>query len=105
VPLYRVDFYVLDGSTALQFTAISAPLAARRITHFANESACLRADNIRNKEVTIHRSHGVLKIVSLYTKISFTINCFVKNTSTTGTTILLALTAHQTSTFIQRSGP
>jgi hypothetical protein len=47
-------------------------------TNFAKESACLRVINIPNEVVTIHRSQEVLKILSLYTQISFTINCFIK---------------------------
>jgi hypothetical protein len=43
----------------------------------------------------------VLKMLSLYTYIYFTINCFVKNT---GPTIPLALTAHHTPTFTGWSG-
>jgi hypothetical protein len=35
-------------------------------TYFANESICLLADNVRNEVVTIHRSHEVLKMLSLY---------------------------------------
>jgi hypothetical protein len=36
-------------------------------TNFADESACLTADNVRNEVVTIHRSQEVLKMLSLYT--------------------------------------
>jgi hypothetical protein len=54
------------------------------------------ADNVRNEEVTIHRSQEVLKMLFLYTEIFFAINFFVKNT---GPTILLGLTAHQTPSF------
>jgi hypothetical protein len=35
--------------------------------NFADESACLTADNVRNEVVTIHRSQVVLKMLSLYT--------------------------------------
>jgi hypothetical protein len=62
---------------------------------FADESACVTADSVRNEVVTIHRSQEALKLLSLYTYISFAINCFVKNTRTT----ILALkhTRHQLS--------
>jgi hypothetical protein len=33
-------------------------------TNFADESACLTADNVRNEVVTIHRSQEVLKMLS-----------------------------------------
>jgi hypothetical protein len=49
-------------------------------TNSADESACLTADNVRNEVVTIHRSHEVLKMLSLYTQISSVFNCFVKKT-------------------------
>jgi hypothetical protein len=35
-------------------------------TNFADESACLTADNGRNDVVTIHTPQEVLKILSLY---------------------------------------
>jgi hypothetical protein len=35
-------------------------------TNFADESACLKANNVRNEVVTIYRSHEILKILSLY---------------------------------------
>jgi hypothetical protein len=59
--------------------------------NFANESACLTVNNVWNEVVTIHRSQ----------EISFAINCFIKYT---GTTILFALKARQTSTFTGWSG-
>jgi hypothetical protein len=55
--------------------------------NFADESACLTADNIQNEVVTSHRSQEVLKMLSSVHKVLFTINCFVKNT---GTEIFLA---------------
>jgi hypothetical protein len=48
-------------------------------TNSADESACLTAKNVHNEVVTIHRSQEVLEMLSLYTLISFAINCFVKN--------------------------
>jgi hypothetical protein len=62
--------------------------------NFADESACLTADNISNEVVTIHRSQKVVKMLSsLHVDIFH--NCFIKNTGTT----VLALTAHQTPAF------
>jgi hypothetical protein len=58
------------------------------------------ADNIQNEVVTILRSQEVLKMLSCL-QIFFAINCFVNDM---GTTILLALTAHQTPTFTGWSG-
>jgi hypothetical protein len=37
-------------------------------TNFADGSICLLADNVRNQVVTIHRSHVMLTILSLYTQ-------------------------------------
>jgi hypothetical protein len=34
---------------------------------FADESACLTANNVQNEVVTSHRSQEVLKMLSLYT--------------------------------------
>jgi hypothetical protein len=61
----------------------------------------MTADNFRNEVVTIHRSQEVLKMLSLYTQISFAINSFFLNT---GPTILLALTERQIPTFTGWSG-
>jgi hypothetical protein len=36
-------------------------------TNFADESASLMADNVRNEVVPIHRSQEILKMISLYT--------------------------------------
>jgi hypothetical protein len=60
-------FTLLTGSTALRFTATGVPLGARRIQILADESACLKTDNVRNELVTIHRSQEMLKMMSLYT--------------------------------------
>jgi hypothetical protein len=53
---------VCTGSTALLFMAPGVPLVVRHITNFANESACLTANNVRNV-VTIHILQ-VLKMLS-----------------------------------------
>jgi hypothetical protein len=69
-------------------------------TNFANESACLAADGLRNEVVTIQKSQEVLKMLALYMTVSFAINCSIKNTSTT---IFLAFRAHQTPASTGRS--
>jgi hypothetical protein len=84
---------------ALRFTATGALPAVRHINF--DESACLMANNVWNEVVTIHTSQEAVKMLFLYTRTSFAINCFVKNT---GATILLAPTAHQTPTFTGLTG-
>jgi hypothetical protein len=83
-------FTLLAGSTAVLHCDRCAAFREEH-TNFADVSACLTADNVRNKVVTIHGSQEVLKMLSLYTQISFAINCFVKkhrynNTSCTFST-------------------
>jgi hypothetical protein len=56
---------LMTASMALHFTA---PCCEAH-TNFANESACLTADNVQNEVITIHRSQEVLKLLSLYTQI------------------------------------
>jgi hypothetical protein len=68
--------------------------------NFANESACLTVDNIRNEVATIHISQSVENAVPLH--IDIFCCYFVKKN--TGTAILLAFTAHKTPTFIGWSG-
>jgi hypothetical protein len=46
--------------------------------NFADELACLTANNIWNEVVTIHRSQEVLKMLSSLHLGSFCINCLVK---------------------------
>jgi hypothetical protein len=48
-------------STPLRFTAAACCEAH---TNFADESACLTADNVRNEVATIHRSQVVLILPS-----------------------------------------
>jgi hypothetical protein len=62
--------------------------------HFADKLACMMPNNVWNEVVTIHSSQEVLKMLSLYTYMFFAIVSL-----NTGTTILLALTAHQTPPF------
>jgi hypothetical protein len=89
--IYREDFYFVDW-----FHGDQGAACHKMHMNFANESACLTGDNIQNEIVTIRRSQEVLKMLSLYTQISFTINCFIKKQMSN---ILLALTVHQTPTF------
>jgi hypothetical protein len=64
-------------------------------TNFGDESACLMADNVRNEVVTIHRSLVMLKMLSLYTQVSFAINYFVKKTRVQHSFLHLQHTGHQ----------
>jgi hypothetical protein len=64
--------------------------------NFADESACLMADNIRYEVFTIHRSQEVLKMPSSLHVDFLQLIVLIKNI---GTIFLLALTAHQTPTF------
>jgi hypothetical protein len=57
-------FTLWTESTALHLTAVSCAACCEAHTNFADESACLKADNVRNEVVTIHRSQVVLKILS-----------------------------------------
>jgi hypothetical protein len=58
----REDFYFDDRLHGDRCTA-----GCGAHTNFADESACLKADNVRNEVVTIHRSQEMLKMLSLYT--------------------------------------
>jgi hypothetical protein len=64
---------LITGSTALCFMVTCALPTARRVLFFADESASLPADNVRNEVVTIQRSQEVLKMLPLYAWISFVI--------------------------------
>jgi hypothetical protein len=59
---------IFVGSTALRFTATGCREAH---TNFADESACVTGDSVRNEVVTIHRSQVALKMLFFYTYISF----------------------------------
>jgi hypothetical protein len=63
--MYREDFYFVDRfhGSALHSDRCAAGCEAHM--NFADESACLTADNVRNEVVTIHRSQ-MLKMLSLY---------------------------------------
>jgi hypothetical protein len=64
---YREDFYFLGRfhGSSLHGNRCTADCEAHK--NFADESACLTADNFPNEVVTFHRSQGVLKMLSLYT--------------------------------------
>jgi hypothetical protein len=75
--IYRKNFYFdRFHGCALQSDQYTAGCKAH--TNFADELVYLTADNARNELVKIHRSQEVLKMLSLYTYISFAFHCFVK---------------------------
>jgi hypothetical protein len=65
--------------------------------NFADESACRTADKIQNEVVTIHTPQEALKMLSLYTQISFAINCIVKKKKVQQSILHLQRTKHQLS--------
>jgi hypothetical protein len=65
LPVYREDLYFVD-----RFPASAL--------HCQRGAASREAHNVRNEVVTVHRSQAMLKMLSLYTQISFAINFFVK---------------------------
>jgi hypothetical protein len=65
-------------------------------TNFANESACLMADNVPNVTVIIHRSQAVLKMLSSL-HVDILHNCFVKKTHVQQSFLHLQHTRHQLS--------
>jgi hypothetical protein len=91
-------YQLQEGFLLSLWPCASWPVCCLREVHsnFADESALPTADNVRNEVVTIHITQEVLKMLpSLHVDIFFAI-VSLKNT---GTTILLALTSHQTPTF------
>jgi hypothetical protein len=75
--LHREDFYFVDWFHGSALHGDRDAACREEHTNFADESASLTADNVRNEVVTIHRSQEVLKMLSLYKLISFAINWFV----------------------------
>jgi hypothetical protein len=59
-----IYIYIIYGS-ALHGDRCTAGCEAH--TNFADESACLKADNVQNEVVTIHRSQAMLKMLPFYT--------------------------------------
>jgi hypothetical protein len=53
------------GSRSLRFSAAGAPQAARCIRIFADESACLLADNVRDEVVNNSQLTGRVEIAVL----------------------------------------
>jgi hypothetical protein len=76
--IYREDFYFVGRFHGSALHADRCAAGCEPHTNFADESACLTADNVQNEVLTIHRKQVVLQMLSLYTQISFEINCFVK---------------------------
>jgi hypothetical protein len=93
--LYREDLYFVDQIHGSVLHSDQCTAGCMVHMNFTNESACLMADNIRNEVVTIQRSQGVLKMLSLYMGISFSINCFVKKCRYSNTS---CIAAYQTAT-------
>jgi hypothetical protein len=67
--IYRENFYSVDQFHCSTLHSGWGTACCEAHTNFANESACLMADDILNKVVTIHRSQEVLKMLSLYTQL------------------------------------
>jgi hypothetical protein len=63
---YREDFYFVDWFHGYALHGDKCAACHEAHTNFADESACLTTDSIRNEVVTIHRSQEVLKMLSLY---------------------------------------
>jgi hypothetical protein len=61
------DFYFVDQFHGSALLGDGGAPSREEHTNFADESACLTADNIQNEIVTIHISQEVLKMLSLYT--------------------------------------
>jgi hypothetical protein len=81
--MYREYFYCVDRvhDSALHREWCTACCEAH--TNFSDESACLVADNIWNKLVTVHTTQEVVENALLFTHIYtifFAINCLVKTT-------------------------
>jgi hypothetical protein len=66
---YREGFYFVDQFHGFALHGDQWAFCCEAHTNFADESACLTADNIQNEIVTIHRSEEVLKMLCHYTKI------------------------------------
>jgi hypothetical protein len=54
--LYTEDFYFVDRFHGSTFHGDRCTAGCKAHTNFANESACLTADNIRKEVVAIHSS-------------------------------------------------
>jgi hypothetical protein len=61
---YREYFYCIDRVNGSAHHGDRCAACREAHANFADESACLTADNVRNEVVTIHRSQEVLKMLS-----------------------------------------
>jgi hypothetical protein len=61
------DFYFVDWFYGSALHSNQGTSCGKAHMNFAEESACLTTDNVWNKNVTIHISQEVLKMLSLYT--------------------------------------
>jgi hypothetical protein len=76
--IYREDFYFVDWVHGSALLGNWCTTGCEAHMNFACESACLKADNVWNEVVTIHRTQEELKMLSLYMHIFSAINCFIK---------------------------
>jgi hypothetical protein len=53
--LYREDFYFVDRFHGSALHGDGGAACQEAHTNFADESACLTTDNVRNDAVTVHR--------------------------------------------------
>jgi hypothetical protein len=65
--LYRDDFYFVDQFHGSVLHSDRCTAGREVYKKFADESACLTADNVQNEVVIIHRSQEALKMLSIYT--------------------------------------
>jgi hypothetical protein len=91
-------FTLLTRSMALHFTATKALLATRHIWILPKNQHAWPPITFGIKKITIHRSQGVLKMLSLYTLDYVSLfNCFVKKTQIQESPLHLRHTRHQLS--------
>jgi hypothetical protein len=64
---YREDFYFVDRFHGSALHGDRGAACREAPMNFADESARMMADNVRNEVVTIHRQQTVLKMFFLYT--------------------------------------
>jgi hypothetical protein len=64
--MYIEDVYFVDRPHGSAIHGSRCTAGCEAHTYFADESACLTADDVRNEAVTIHRTQ-VLKMLPLYT--------------------------------------
>jgi hypothetical protein len=64
---YRDDFYFVGRFHGSALHGYRGAVCCETHTNFADESACLTADYVRNDVVAIHRLQEVLKMLSIHT--------------------------------------